>query len=192
MRAMDDLVSQGKARYIGCSNFSGWQLAEAQLIARSAQANTFVSAQNRYSLMSRDIEKELIPACLKYGAGVLPYFPLESGLLTGKYQYGKPPKKGTRWHAWKDRGAMTESFWSNDKLEAVGELQSLCHTYEHTLLDLAIGWLLDNAAVSSVIAGATKVSQIKNNIKASDFRPSDEEKLCIDAIMPPPPSNPWG
>ncbi len=192
LRAMDDLVHQGKVRYIGCSNFAAWQLAEAQLVSQSLGLDSFVSAQNRYSLLNRDLERELLTACKKYSVGILPYFPLESGLLTGKYEFGKAPKKGTRWHAWKGRGALAEAFWSDDKFDIVGKLQSLCETYDHSLLELAIGWLLDNPTVSSVIAGATKVNQIKSNIKAAEFRPSDEEKQKIDTVAPPPPSNPWG
>lgn len=192
LRAMDDLIRQGKVRYIGCSNFAGWQLAESELISQALGLDRFVSAQNRYSILNRDIERELMPACQKYGVGILPYFPLESGLLTGKYTFGKEPKKGTRWHAWKGRGPVAGSFWSDDNFAIVGKLEALCESYGHSLLDLAIGWLADNPSVSSVIAGATKVSQIKSNVKAADFRPSEEEKQEIDSVSPPPPTSPWG
>lgn len=185
LRAMDDLVRTGKVRYIGCSNFNGWQLVEAQWVSQSAGLECFASAQNRYSLLSRDIELDLIPAAEKYGVGILPFFPLESGLLTGKYKPGKAPPKGTRWHAWKGRGAMANAFWSDDKFDKASQLQAICDDHGHSLLDLAFGWLIDNPNVSSVIAGATKPTQIKSNVKAGLFRPSEEVKLAVDDITLP-------
>lgn len=185
LRAMDDLIRDGKVRHIGCSNFNGWQLVEAQWLSQTSGFDCFVSAQNRYSLLSREIELDLAPAAEKYGVGILPFFPLESGLLTGKYQPGKAPKKGTRWHAWKERGALANAFWSGDRFEQVNKLQALCDSYGHSLLELAFGWLLDRPYVPSVIAGATKPAQIKGNVKAAEFRPSPEENLAIDEITQP-------
>jgi aryl-alcohol dehydrogenase-like predicted oxidoreductase len=182
LRAMDDLVREGKVRYIGCSNFNGWELVEAQWVSETSGASCFISAQNRYSLLNRDIEHDLIPAAEKYGVGILPFFPLESGLLTGKYKVDQAPKKGTRWHAWKDRGPMADAFWSQDRFEQVDALQALCDQYEHTLLELAFGWLLDNPCVSSVIAGATKPAQIRGNVKAAKFSPAADELVAIDEI----------
>lgn len=182
MRALTDLVKQGKVRYVGCSNFSGWQLVEANLIAKSEGLEEFISAQNRYSLLSRDIEHDLMPAAKKYGAGILPFFPLESGLLTGKYKRDKAPQKGTRWHAWKDRAAMADAFWSESRFDKVQKLQEICDNYGNSLLELAFGWLLENANVSSVIAGATKSSQIKGNVNAAKFRPSAEQLNRVNAI----------
>ncbi len=185
MRALTDLVRQGKVRYVGCSNFSGWQLVEANLIAKSEGLEEFVSAQNRYSVLSRDIENDLMPAAEKYGTGILPFFPLESGLLTGKYKLGKTPQKGTRWHAWKDRGPMAEAFWSESRFEKVQQLQKICDEYGHSLLELAFGWLLENANVSSVIAGATKPTQVKGNVSAAKFKPSVEQRDLINKITEP-------
>ncbi|MBT4739555.1 MAG: aldo/keto reductase [Rhodospirillaceae bacterium] len=185
LRAMDDLVRDGKVRHIGCSNFNSWQLVEAQWLSKTSASECFVSAQNRYSLLSREIELDLASAAEKYGVGILPFFPLESGLLTGKYQTGKPPKKGTRWHAWKERGALANAFWSEERFEQVNKLQAVCDSHGHSLLELAFGWLLDRPYVSSVIAGATKPTQIKSNVKAAEFRPSPEEKLSIDEITRP-------
>lgn len=185
LRAMDDLVRSGKVRYIGCSNFSGWQVVEAAWVSQSAGLECFVSAQNRYSLLSRDIELDLIPAAEKYGVGILPFFPLESGLLTGKYKAGKAPPKGTRWHAWKGRGAMANAFWSDDKFDKATQLQAICDAHGHSLLDLAFGWLIDNPNVSSVIAGATKATQIKANVKAGLFRPSEDVKVAVDEVTLP-------
>ena len=193
LSAMDDLIRQGKVRYIGCSNFSGWQLVESHWVAQTSGLDSFVSAQNRYSLLSRGIEADLMPACEKYGVGFLPFFPLESGLLTGKYKFGASPRKGTRWHAWKERGALANAFWSEERFNTVEQLESVCESYGHSLLDLAIGWLLDNPNVSSVIAGATKTSQIKNNVKAANFRPTEEENQEIDTIISPAVSaSSWG
>ena len=193
LRAMDDLVRHGKVRYIGCSNFTGWQVVEAHWVSQTTGLETFVSAQNRYSLLNRDIEFDLIPVCEKYDVGVLPFFPLESGLLTGKYEFGKTPKKGTRWHAWKDRGPMADAFWSQDRFAVVEQLQALSDEYGHSLLELAIGWLLDNPCIASVIAGATKPTQIKNNVNAAAFRPSQDEKDRVDEISPPKGNaNPFG
>jgi aryl-alcohol dehydrogenase-like predicted oxidoreductase len=187
LRALDDLIRDGKVRYIGCSNFNGWQLVEAHWISQTSGLDCFVSAQNRYSLLSREIELSLTPAAEKYGVGILPFFPLESGLLTGKYRSDKPPKKGTRWHAWKERGALADAFWSDDRFEQVNNLQTVSESYGHSLLELAFGWLLDQPFVSSVIAGATKPNQIKGNVKAAEFRPSQEEKLEIEKITKPSP-----
>ena len=182
LRAMDDLVREGKVRYIGCSNFTGWELVEAQWASKSSGRSYFVSAQNRYSLLSRDIEQDLIPAAEKYGVGILPFFPLESGLLTGKYKLDQAPKKGTRWHAWKDRGPMADAFWSQDHFKQVDALQTLCDQYEHTLLELAFGWLLNSSCVSSVIAGATKPAQVRENVKAAEFSPEADEMVEVDKI----------
>ena len=193
MRAMDDLVRQGKVRYIGCSNFQGWQLVEAHWVAQSTGLENFVSAQNRYSLLNRDIEFDLVPVCEKYDVGILPFFPLESGLLTGKYEFGKSPKKGTRWHAWQGRGPMADAFWSEERFTMVTKLQALSDEHGHSLLGLAVGWLLDNPCVASVIAGATKPAQIKSNVKATQFRPSQEEKDSVDEISAPKSNNnPFG
>lgn len=193
LRALDDLVSSGKVRYIGCSNFSGWQLVESQWLSRTMGTERLISAQNRYSLLSRGVEGDLLPACREYDVSLLPFFPLESGLLTGKYQKDRAPTEGTRWHAWKDRGAFAESFWSEQRFAQVEQLQALCKTYDHSLLDLAFGWLLKNPVVASVIAGATRVSQIESNAKAGEFRPIDEEAALIDEIVAPAKSSAaWG
>ena len=185
LNALDDLVRDGKVRYLGCSNFQAWQLVEAQWIAQTSGMERFISAQNRYSLLSREIEPELIPAAENYGVGILPFFPLESGLLTGKYKFGKSPQKGTRWHAWKGRGPMANTFWSEARFAQVEELQAVCDKYGHSLIELAFGWLIAEPNVSSVIAGATKPTQIKTNVEAAEFILSEEEKAEIDIITRP-------
>ncbi|MSO97957.1 MAG: aldo/keto reductase [Rhodospirillaceae bacterium] len=186
MRAMDDLVHQGKVRYIGHSNFSGWQTVDASWTAKALNLSPFVSAQNRYSLLSRDIEAELAPACMAHGVGILPYFPLESGMLTGKYKRGEKPAEGTRYAAWSSRGAMANRFFGDDRFAKIEPLQALCAQYGHSMLDMAMGWLLSKPYVSSVIAGATKPEQLEQNVKAGEWRPSPEEAAKIDEISPPP------
>jgi aryl-alcohol dehydrogenase-like predicted oxidoreductase len=187
LRALDDLVHSGKVRYIGCSNFSGWQLVEAQWTAATSGLTPFISAQNRYSVLSREIEIDLTEPAEQYGVGILPFFPLESGLLTGKYKQGKKPAKGTRWHAWQGRGAMANAFWSDDKFALVNQLQNACNRDGATLLELAFGWLLSNENVSSVIAGATKPAQIKSNVEAAAYRPSQDVLSAVDDITRPVP-----
>ena len=187
-RAMDDLVQQGKVRYIGHSNFAAWQAVDAAWITLVNGLTPFISAQNRYSLLSRAAEAELIPACEAHGLGLLPYFPLESGLLTGKYQRGKKPRKGTRWAAWANRPAMANRFFGEDRLAQVDDIEKLCSKYGHSLLEMAVGWLLDKPCVSSVIAGATKPQQLIVNVKAAAWRPTSEEAKEMDAVSPPPPA----
>ena len=184
LRALDDLVRQGKIRYFGCSNYAAWQVTEAEWTSRSCSFNRFISAQNRYSLLTRDIEKELVPACERYGLGILPYFPLESGLLTGKYRKGEAAPEGTRLAKWGSFGSG--AFASDDKIDKVEALQEVCSRFDHSLLDMAIGWLASRPAVSSVIAGVTSPQQLEENVKAGAWRPTDEELAEIDEITAPP------
>lgn len=186
LRALDDLVRQGKVRYIGNSNFAAWQVTEAEWTARSAGLNRFISAQNRYSVLTREVERELVPAVTAYGLGILPYFPLESGLLTGKYRRGQPMPEGTRLAKW--AGFGTSTFASDDKFARVEKLQVLCDRYDHSLLDLAMGWLAGQPCVSSVIAGVTSVQQLEQNVAAGTWRGTAEELAEIDRISPPPES----
>jgi len=170
--ALDDLVTQGKVRYLGNSNFTGWQIADADWIARNEHMNRFVSAQNNYSLLERKVEFEVTPACERFGLGVLPFFPLASGLLTGKYRRGKAPPEGTRLAAWGARGAAALNDKNFDRLEA---LSAYAEARDHDLLDLAFAWLLGHGVVSSVIAGATKPEQVKANAGAASWKLTPEE-----------------
>ena len=179
LRALDDLVRQGKVRFIGCSNLSAQQLIEAQDTARRFGLAAFVSCQDEYSLLVRDIERELLPAAKARGLGVLPYFPLASGLLTGKYKRGAPMPKGSRLskiprHA---DDFMTERNW-----RIVGELESFVAQRGRSMLELAFSWLLSNSAVASVIAGATSPEQVEQNIHAAGWTLSAEELAEIDRI----------
>jgi aryl-alcohol dehydrogenase-like predicted oxidoreductase len=150
LRALDDLVTQGKVRYVGNSNFSGWQIADADWTA--AGGTRFVSAQNQFSLLERKVEFEVLPACEHFGLGFLPFFPLASGLLSGKYRRGEKPPEGTRLAAWGARGQAAMSDKNFDKVE---KLEAWAGERGHTLLELAFAWLLGHEVVSSVIAGAT-------------------------------------
>jgi len=178
MRALDDVVRQGKVRYIGCSNFAGWQVVEAQWVARSGQLTPFISAQNQYNLLDRRIERELVPACNAYGLGVLPYFPLANGFLTGKYRPGQPPPEGTRLAA----GGMAERVLNEKNFKVLERLEGFAQAHGHTILELAIGWLASQPHVASVIAGATKPEQIEQNVRAAECKLSGEELAEVDTI----------
>jgi aryl-alcohol dehydrogenase-like predicted oxidoreductase len=179
LRALDDLVRQGKVRYIGCSNLPAWQVVEAQWTAKHHNLNAFVSCQDEYSLVVRDIEKDLIPAMQNYGLGLLPFFPLASGLLTGKYKRNVPLPEGTRLantQRLADR-YMTEANWP-----IVERLADFTAKRGHTMLELAFSWLAARPTVSSVIAGATKPEQVEQNVKAADWALTPEEVAEIDRL----------
>ena len=170
LRALDDCVRQGKVRYVGCSNFAGWQIADAHWTAQRDRLNPFVSAQNHLNLLERDVLREVIPACDHFGLGMLPYFPLASGLLTGKYRRGEPAPSGTRLASARAARALNErNFDRVDALAAFAEERG------RTLLELAFGWLLSMPAVSSVIAGATTPEQVRANVSASGMRLDEAE-----------------
>ena len=177
MRALDDMVSQGKVRYIGCSNFSAWQVCEAIWTSRSHGLVPFVSVQPPYSMMQRAVEAELVPFCREYDVGILPYYPLANGFLTGKYRRGHAAPEGTRL-AESDRGMFTDKNF--DLLES---LEAFSSERGHTVLDLAFAWLLANPNVSSVIAGATRTEQVESNASASGWELTSEEKAEVDALL---------
>ena len=181
LRALDDLVSQGKVRYIGASNFAGWQTAAAHHVAQSRGYAPFISAQNEYSLLNRGIEKELVPACEAYGLSVLPYFPLASGFLTGKYRQGEEKPDGARLSN-PAMGRMAERIFSDHNYDVLGKLEAFADAHGHPMLDLAIGWLASKPYVGSVIAGATRPEQVEQNAKAGEWRLTAEEMAEVDAI----------
>ncbi len=183
LRTLDDLVHQGKVRYIGNSNFAAWQIADAYWTSRQHNLHRFVSAQNRYSLLTREIEKEVVPACACYGLGILPYFPLESGLLTGKYRRGQSFPEGTRLHKWANFAAG--AFASDDKFDKAEALRELAEAGGHSLLDLAMGWLASRPQVASVIAGVTSVQQLEQNVAAAQWRPTAGDEAAIDEVTMP-------
>jgi len=177
LSALDDLVHEGKIRYLGHSNFSGWQTADAEWIARTRNLERFISAQNEYSLLQRGIEADLVPALQHYRIGLLPFFPLASGLLTGKYKRGVPAPAGSRIAAWNRESVLTDAtFDVLEKLEDFAAQRSI------TLLEVAIGGLAAQPAVSSVIAGATSPEQVEANVRAGQWQPTPEDLAEIDRI----------
>ena len=178
--ALGDLVAEGKVREFGCSNFSAAMLEEAAT-STPAGAPGFVSVQNQYNILHREPEDGVLAECERTGLGFLPFFPLASGLLSGKYRPGQPPPEGTRLAAMGDRAA---SQLTDERLAAVASLNELAERHDHTVLDLAFGWLLSRPAVASVIAGATKAEQITANVAAGEWRPGDDVLREVDAIAP--------
>ena len=179
LRALDDLVREGKVRSIGCSNLSAQQVGEAQDTARRHGLTAFVSCQDEYSLLVRDIERELIPAAKAHGMGLLPYFPLASGLLTGKYKRGAPLPKDSRLSK---NPRHAEEFITERNWHVIAELEAFAGQRGRTLLELAFSWLLHDEVVASVIAGATSPAQIEQNIRAAQWTLSAEELAEIDRI----------
>lgn len=179
LRALSDLVTQGKIRYFGCSNFNGWRMVEAQWTAKALGVPGFVSAQDEYSLVKREHEADLIPALREYGMGLLPYFPLASGLLTGKYRRNAPMPEGARLtntQRLADRYLNDRNWVLSEKLADFAEARG------HTVLELAFSWLLAQAPVASVIAGATKPAQIAQNVAAGGWKLTADELAEVDTI----------
>ncbi len=182
LRALDDLVKQGKVRHVGCSNFSAAQLNAAQKTAEDKKLPSFVSSQDEYSLVMRTIEREMLPAIERHGMGELPYFPLASGLLTGKYKPGKPAPSGTRLA---EKQVWADKYQTASNLEKVARLEQFATQHGHTLLELAFSWLLAKPEVASVIAGATKPEQIEKNAQAAGWELSAEELAEVNRITQP-------
>ena len=175
--AMAELVAEGKVRYLGHSNLAGWQLAKVAHLCRESGAPPFVSAQNHYSLLERDIEAEVVPAAEHYGVGILPYFPLANGMLTGKVSRANPPAEGTRLAAMPD-------FITERGLDQVEALSDFAQQRGIRLLDVAIGGLAAQPMVGSVIAGATSAEQVAANVAAADWTPDAEDLAALDKIVP--------
>lgn len=179
LRALDDLIRQGKVRYIGNSNFPAWRIAEADFTARAMNVSRFVSCQDEYSLVVRDIERDLLPAAQEYRLGLLPFFPLASGLLTGKYQRGAAAPADTRFGK---APALRDRYVTPRNEDMVEKLKAFAQARGHTLLELAFSWLAARPQVASVIAGATRVEQVEQNVKAIAWKLGPEELAEIDAI----------
>ncbi|MQF49007.1 aldo/keto reductase [SAR202 cluster bacterium AC-647-N09_OGT_505m] len=180
MRVLDTLVHQGKVRYIGCSNFAAWQVCEAIWTSKALNLTPFVSVQPEYSLLNRTIEHELIPFCHAYGIGILPYFPLASGFLTGKYREGEPVPEGTRLAS---NTRAQERTLTEKNFATLTRLESFAEERGHPIVELAFAWLLDNSAVSSVIAGATRPEQVVANAKAADWHLTREDMEEITGLL---------
>jgi aryl-alcohol dehydrogenase-like predicted oxidoreductase len=179
LRALDDLIRQGKVRYIGNSNFPAWRIAEAEHVARAANLNHFVSCQDEYSLVVRDIEKDLVPCAQEYGLGLLPFFPLASGLLTGKYKRGEAAPDDTRFSK---MPRLRDRYVTPRNEEIVDQLQAFVQPRGRTMLELAFSWLAGRPQVASVIAGATRVEQVEQNVKAVGWVLSADDTAEIDRI----------
>jgi aryl-alcohol dehydrogenase-like predicted oxidoreductase len=184
LEALDVLVRAGKVREIGISNASVVQIEEAQTAVQAGAAR-FVSVQNQYSLLERAPERGVLAAARRCGLGFLPYFPLASGLLTGKYRRGEPPPPGTRLvqEGWPASGR----FLNDRNLEVVGALTAFAASRGHTILELAVSWLVAQVPVSSVIAGATTPAQVRANVAAAAWRLNASELAAIDVVAPAPP-----
>jgi aryl-alcohol dehydrogenase-like predicted oxidoreductase len=183
LTALDELVKQGKVREIGCSNFGSTLIDEAESISKEKDIARYASVQNNYSLLERGVEKKVLPACEKYGLGFLPYFPLASGLLTGKYSSKDDRPEGTRItlmaQAMPDRAAQT---LSDENFAIIGKLRAFAEEHGHTLLELAMSWLTVKPAVASVIAGATKPEQVKANAASINWKMTPDEVAQIDEL----------
>ncbi len=176
--ALSELVHEGKVRYLGCSNFAGWQIADAEWLSRTTGHERFVSVQNHYSLLQREIEQEVVPACERFGLGVLPYFPLQYGLLTGKYQRGVDAPQGSRAAQNPERsGWLAAADW--DRVEA---LQAYADERELSLLEVAVAGIAAQPAVSSVIAGVSRAEQVRTNAEALRWQPTPEDLAALNEL----------
>lgn len=183
LAALDELVRAGKVREIGCSNFGSTLIDEAESISREKKLASYASVQNNYSLLERGVEKKVLPACERHGIGFLPYFPLASGLLTGKYSSKEDRPEGTRItlmaQAMPERAAQT---LTDENFAIIGKLRAFAEERGHTLLELAMSWLASNPVISSVIAGATKPEQIEANVAAVAWKLTEEEIAQIGEL----------
>jgi aryl-alcohol dehydrogenase-like predicted oxidoreductase len=183
LRALDDLVTSGKVRYVGCSNVPAWGVADAAWIAETRGFSGFISCQDEWSVLVRKLEAELKPMCEHFGIGILPYFPLASGMLTGKFKKGEPLSKDTRIGAAQGSGYF-DHFTTDDKFDTIAKLTEFAEARGHTILELAFSWLVAQPVVPSVIAGATKAEQVTANVAAADWVMTPEELAEIDKIAP--------
>ena len=179
LRALDDLVRSGKVRYIGCSNFSAWELCEALWVSRCAGLSSFVSLQPRYSLLDRHIEDEIVECCRAYNIGIIPWYPLAGGFLTGKYRRGQAIPEGTRFSS---NPAMYGRMLNDANFDLLEKLEAFAAEYNRSMADLAIAWLTSHPWVSTVIAGVTKTSQVSANAAAAGWKLSEEDMARLDRI----------
>jgi aryl-alcohol dehydrogenase-like predicted oxidoreductase len=179
LRALDDMVRAGKIRYIGASNFAAWQLARANLLAEIRGWSTFVTIQPHYHMLERDVEREIVPYCAAYGVGILPYFPLAGGFLTGKYRRGQAAPPGSRGES----SAYVQRYMTDANYAIIERLADWATERGHTLGELAHAWLLSHPQVSSVISGVTSVEQVRSNARAADWRLSPDEQAEVNAFL---------
>jgi len=182
LRALDDLVHQGKVRYIGCSNFRAWQLCKALWVSDLYNLARFDCIEPPYNLLTRDIEYELLPLCASEGVGVCVYTPLAAGLLTGKHDPNKPPAKGTRFTLEGLGPLYSERYWSATNFEAVACLKQIAGEYDLSLTQFALAWVLSNETITSVICGATSLKQIEENLEAIEVKLPDEALTACNDV----------
>jgi aryl-alcohol dehydrogenase-like predicted oxidoreductase len=179
LRSMNDLVRSGKVRYIACSNFTAWQLCEALFTARIHNLDSFIAIQMRYNLLDRGIEKEIVPCCQKYGVGVIPWGPLASGFLTGKYRPGAKPTSGRL----ANPPAIYRDILTETNFGKLAKLETFARDCGHSVGDLAIAWLLSHKWLGSVIAGATSPEQLSANMAASNWKLTAEQAAWVDKMV---------
>ena len=179
LRALDDLVRQGKVLHVGCSTLAAWQVVEAQWTSMHLGLERFVACQERYNLLERELDDELLPVMQSYGLGLIPFSPLANGLLTGKYRRGAAPPAGSRLAT---TPRLAERTLTDANWEKVEQLTAFCEARGRSLLELALGWLLHRPGVASVIAGATKPEQVAANVRAAEWRLSREDMDEIDRL----------
>jgi aryl-alcohol dehydrogenase-like predicted oxidoreductase len=179
LRALDDLVRSGKIRYIGASNFAAWQLARANLMAELKGWSSFVSIQPHYHMLERELEREMIPYCNAHNVGILPYFPLAGGFLTGKYKRGEGAPAGSRG----ENSPYVQKYMTDENYTRVEKMSAWAEERGHTMAELAHAWLLAQPQVSSVISGATKLAQVASNAKAADWSLTAQEHEEVNQIL---------
>lgn len=182
MRALDDLISSGKVRYIGASNFAAWQLAEANLFAELHNWMPFVTIQSHYHMLERGVEREVIPYCQKRNVGFIPYFPLAGGFLTGKYQRDEPPPPGSRGES----SEYVQRYMTDDNYTRVERLSAWSEERGHSMAELAQAWLLAQPQVCSVITGLTRVEHLQQNAAAADWELTPAEIDTINQVLKDP------
>jgi aryl-alcohol dehydrogenase-like predicted oxidoreductase len=179
LRALDDLIRQGKVRYVGASAFASWQLAHANLLAEVRGWTPFVVIQAHYHMLERDVEREVLPYCRAHRVGFIPYFPLAGGFLTGKYQRGQPAPSGSRGES----NNYVQQYMTEANYDKIEQLAAWAQARERGLNELAQAWLLAQPQVCSVISGATKLEQVLNNVKAADWTLTHEEVAEVNAVL---------
>ena len=188
LSVLSDLVREGKVRYIGCSNFAGWQIADADWVARTSGFERFVGAQNRFNLIERGVENDVLPACRRFGVGLLPWYPLANGLLTGKYRRNEAPPEGARltdaaipWHS---RTLHTDDMLDDEAFDAVEPIAAFAEERGLSLLEVAIGGLIAQPGVACAIAGATSPEQVRANAAAASWSPTADDLKALDQAAP--------
>ena len=182
LRALDDLVHQGKVRYLGCSNFRAWQVCKALWVSDLQNLSRFDCHQPPYNLLTRDIEYELLPLCASEGLGVCVYNPLAAGLLTGKHDLSKPPAEGTRFTHESIGSMYYERYWAKENFEAVDRLKQIAQEHGHDLTRFALAWILNNQTITSSICGSSSLSHLEHNVGATEIELSEEALEACDGI----------